>query len=96
MVSVLSSAVDAGIAVVLAIVVLYWFRSDSRERLANADKRAAMANRRADEERQDKLLLIETVRANTEAMSRLESAIVEWHEEYRRHQNATVVRRVDP
>lgn len=68
--------IESGLAFALASVVIYWYREDSKERLRNAETRSAEAEKRILQEREDKILLVEIVRANTHAMTRLESAIL--------------------
>lgn len=67
----LRALVDSGISTVLAGVVIYWFRSDSKERLTHEKQRAREAQALARQEREDKMLLISTIQKNTEAMTKL-------------------------
>ena len=62
---------ESSISVLLAIVVIYWYRSDSKERIHNAEESTQKALQSAELERADKLLMIETVRSNTQVMTEL-------------------------
>ena len=62
---------ESSISVLLAIVVIYWYRSDSKERISNAEGSTQKALQSAELERADKLLMIETVRSNTQVMTEL-------------------------
>lgn len=73
----IQSVVDSGIATLLAVVVIYWYRQDSKERVDNERKRTEEAKVLAAQEREDKLLLIRTVKSNTEAMTELRTSIKE-------------------
>lgn len=68
-------AANGGIGGVLAYVVLRWQRSDLLKRAAEckscADRMLAMA----ESERADKLMVLEVVRGNTEALTRLVDAV---------------------
>jgi hypothetical protein len=59
---------NSGIAVVLALVVIYWYRSDSIENLKNEQDRAS-------EERNDKLLALDIIKENTNAITNNTNAI---------------------
>lgn len=74
---VVQSLAEGGLAFALAGVVIYWYRADSLERLKHADERTHKAEERAKQEREDKLLMVEIVRANTQAMTRLEAVILQ-------------------
>ena len=71
----LKSVIDSGIATLLAVVVIYWYRTDSKERVETERKRTDEARAQAMQEREDKLLLVETVRQNTQAMTELRQTI---------------------
>lgn len=55
---------DYGMGVFLSVIVIYWYRMDSKERVAEAVELAK-------HERDDKLLVIEALRENTKAMTEL-------------------------
>jgi large-conductance mechanosensitive channel len=67
--------IDAGLAFTLAGLAIFFYRQDTKERLKNAEKRTEEAMKRAEQERQDKLLMIEIIRGNTLALTRLEVVI---------------------
>lgn len=67
---------NAGIAGLLAIVVIYWYRADSQERIAREQKRTEEAKRQAQQEREDKVLMMRVIEANTKAMTELREAIL--------------------
>lgn len=52
---------DYGIAVILALVVIYWNRKDSKKYVA--------------QEREDKLLLIKTLQENTQVLTELKTLV---------------------
>ena len=52
---------DYGIAVILALVVIYWNRKDSKEHTA--------------QEREDKLLLMKTLQENTQVLAELKTLV---------------------
>lgn len=68
---------DSGIATLLAVLVIYWYRVDSKERIEVERKRTEEARAQAVQERDDKLLVVETVKQNTQAMSELRATIKE-------------------
>lgn len=70
--------IENGISATLAAVVIYWYRVDSKERIKNSDKRTEDEKKRTAQERDDKLLLIETIQENTQIMAKLEMAVSEW------------------
>jgi hypothetical protein len=58
---IIKAAADSSIALVLALVVIYWNRKDSKEH--------------AEKERDDKLLLMTTLRENTEVLTELKTLV---------------------
>lgn len=66
---------NGSLAVVLALVVLYWQRIDSRERINNERQRTAEAQQRAEYERQDKLRMLDVLHNNTQAMNEISNAM---------------------
>lgn len=60
--------VDAGLAFALAGSVIYWYRSDSKERIADEKQRSV-------EERSDKLLLVSALQDNTHALTELSTIL---------------------
>lgn len=71
----IKSVIDSGIATMLAVVVIYWYRTDSKERIDTERRRTEEAKTQAIQEREDKLLLVETVKQNTRAMTELRQTI---------------------
>lgn len=71
----LKALAEQGISVMLAGVVIYWFRSDSKERVNQADARAGEAMAREQAQRDDKLLMINVLSSNTSALADLKGAI---------------------
>lgn len=65
---------NGSLAVILALVVLYWQRIDARERLENERERTQQARQRAEFERQDKLRLLDVLDRNTHAMNEISNA----------------------
>lgn len=59
---------NAGLSVVLALVVIYWYRSDSTAQLKDEKGRS-------DQERTDKLLTLDIIKENTNAITNNTNAI---------------------
>lgn len=59
---------NSGISVLLALVVIYWYRTDSTEQLKKDQEKAS-------EERKDKLLAFEIIKDNTNAINNNKNAI---------------------
>lgn len=59
---------NAGLSVVLALVVIYWYRSDSQAQL-NDEKQKVIS------EREDKLMILNVIKENTNAISSNTGAI---------------------
>lgn len=64
----IKAVLNAGVSVVLALVVIYWYRSDSINELKEAKSRT-------DDERSDKLLTINIIKENTNAITNNTNAI---------------------
>ena len=58
---IIKACADSSIALVLALVVIYWNRKDSKEH--------------ADKEREDKLLLMTTLQENTKVLTELKTLV---------------------
>lgn len=71
----LEAAINGGIAVVLAVVVIYWYRSDSKERIADEKARTEEAKARTMAEMQRNDQMIRIIEQNTSAFTRLEEAV---------------------
>lgn len=82
----LQLALNAGVAGLLSIVVIYWYRSDSQERLkaeekrtkeaeARAEKEARAAEARAEAERADKRMLLDVISANVTSQKEMADAV---------------------
>lgn len=74
---------DYGVGVFLSIIVIYWYRQDSKERVAEAVE----ATQR---ERDDKHLLMQVVQENTKAMAELRTIFERI--EQRQAQEGTIAR----
>ena len=61
---ILSSLADAGLGLLIAVIVIYWNRIDAKERIAEAKEHFQ-------QEREDKLLLIETLQKNTQVLAEI-------------------------
>ncbi|MEW5821023.1 MAG: hypothetical protein AB1782_12600 [Cyanobacteriota bacterium] len=59
---------NAGLSVVLALVVIYWYRCDSISHLQDEKNKS-------DQERKDKLITLEIIKENTNAISNNTNAI---------------------
>lgn len=68
-------ALNGGVGLVLAYVVLRWQRSDLVARARECKACAERALRMVEQERQDKLMVLEVVQRNTEALTRLVDAV---------------------
>lgn len=66
---------EYGLSFMLAAIVIYWYRTDTKERMAHASDREKEALLRVEIERADKIMVIEVVKNNTEALVRLQSTI---------------------
>lgn len=66
----LKELIDASIAVVLALVVMYWHRSDANKRIEYEQKRIAEVKERAKSEKEDKLMLLRIIEENTRAITK--------------------------
>jgi hypothetical protein len=62
------TVLNSGVSVVLALIVIYWYRSDSTERLKDEKERTV-------EERNDKIITLEIIKENTNAITYNTSAI---------------------
>jgi hypothetical protein len=62
---------DSGVALLVTIVLLYWNRMDAKDRLEEMKQLVERERCQADQERADKLLMIETLQHNTEVLSEL-------------------------
>jgi hypothetical protein len=62
------TALNAGIGTFLALVVIYWYRQDAKDRISELQEQYRR-------EREDKLLLIQVVQDNTRAMAELKAII---------------------
>lgn len=60
---IIKAAADSSIALVLALVVIYWNRKDMKEH--------------AEKEREDKLLLVTTLQQNTQVLTELKTLLVQ-------------------
>ena len=68
-------AINGGVGVVLAVVVMRWMRSDLLTRAGECKSCAARAMGLAESERTDKLAMMEALQRNTEAITRLVDAV---------------------
>ena len=68
-------AINGGVGVVLAVVVMRWMRSDLVTRAEECKSCAAKAMGLAESERGDKLAMIDALQRNTEAITRLVDAV---------------------
>ncbi|MGD9580686.1 MAG: hypothetical protein AB7V50_04895 [Vampirovibrionia bacterium] len=59
---------NAGLSVVLALVVIYWYRSDSLDQLRQEKDRS-------EQERNDKILILDILKENTNALTNNSNAI---------------------
>lgn len=64
----IKAVLNAGTSVVLALVVIYWYREDSLSQVQDQKERA-------NEERSDKLTALEIIKENTNAISNNTHAI---------------------
>lgn len=74
-ITLIRSIAELGLGPLIAIIIIYWNRTDAREREARqqkeSDARVQEAKSRAAQERDDKILLINTMRDVTEALTEL-------------------------
>ncbi len=68
-------AINGGVGVVLAYVVLRWQRSDAKDRAEECKHCAIQAKAWAVQERDDKQILMDVVQANTKATTELTEVI---------------------
>lgn len=59
---------NAGLSVVLALVVIYWYRSDSLNQLKEEKDRS-------EQERNDKIIILDILKENTNALTNNTNAI---------------------
>ena len=59
---ILDTLLNSSVSVVLALVVIFWYRKDSQNNLADEKQRAT-------QEREDKLQLLEVLKENTRAIT---------------------------
>lgn len=71
----LQLGLNAGVAGLLSLVVIYWYRVDSKERLETERKRTKEAEQRAEAERADKRMLLEVITANVSAQKEMADAV---------------------
>ncbi len=71
----LKLAINGGVGVVLAVVVLKWLRADSTARAEECKQCAIQAKGWALQERDDKVMLMDVVQANTRATTELTEVI---------------------
>lgn len=72
---ILNAALNGGVGVVLAIVVIYWYRQDAQARIDNEKQRTSEAKQSAREQREDKILMMTTLKENTKAINELIGAV---------------------
>lgn len=68
---ILSNLSDAGLGLLIAVLVIYWNRIDAKEQVAEAEKRVVEAKEQSQQEREDKLLLIDSLQKNTRVLAEL-------------------------
>lgn len=77
----LEFAANAGVSVLLTVVVISWYRSDTQRRVEEAKAREQQAHQLASQEREDKLLLLNVMGENTRAITELTQAILQLRRE---------------
>lgn len=80
-ITILESAVNGGVSVLLAVIVIYWYRADTLRQLAEAKERETIALRLAQQERDDKMMLLAVIGENNKVKSELTLAINELRRE---------------
>lgn len=80
-ITILESAVNGGVSVLLAVIVIYWYRADTLRQLQEAKEREAIALRLAQQERDDKMMLLAVIGENNKVKSELTLAINELRRE---------------
>ena len=71
----LQALADSGVSVLLAVVVIYWYRCDSRERVSDEKTRLAAETARLAQEMERSTMLMQVIRENTKVQVETVGAI---------------------
>lgn len=72
---ILKVAVNGGVGLVLAILVLRWQREDGKERAAACKECCERERSAREDERADKLLMVDALQRNTQALTEVVEAV---------------------